>query len=40
MKQGPRNWQRADLARQKVKLGKEFDNYVVDEADWVGGYCL
>ena len=28
---------RANLAKQKVKLGKEFDNYVVDEADWVGG---
>jgi len=25
---------RDNLARQKVKLGKEFDNYVVDEADW------
>ena len=31
---------RANLAKQKVKLGKEFDNYVVDEADWVGGYCF
>ena len=26
---------RASLAKHKVKLGKEFDNLAVDEADWV-----
>ena len=31
---------RANLAKKKVTLGKEFDNYVADAADWVGGHCL